>query len=303
MSGLTPLERTWCAYLLIGPSGTGRVHLARTVARTLCGHDAVPMLNCNPGGHAEPSVWFVQQLESLLAESRAQRQAEGPPHIILVQDLERAHKELFPVLARVLETGQLKPARSGHACLDNCILFFTSGLCADEILNESSRIGFSGSSVMDDQDVDDEVAKLCRAEAQNTFGSEFLAQLDNLIIFRKLGDDDLAQVLDRHSDRMNRWLGQRGLRCEMLPAARDFLLVRASVQDLLGARHLIQVHRREVEFPVADLLLSGKLGPGGIIRVDHRQNEDHLHFTVQIGDPRPVGSSGLHEIPVQLGAI
>jgi len=113
LSGLTPTERSWCAYLFIGPPGTGRAHLVRSLARVLHGSEKIITVNCNPGGQADPWLWFVQQLAPAFTGQEHTPPANGPrpPHIILVQDLERAPKEFFPVLARTLETGQLRLTR------------------------------------------------------------------------------------------------------------------------------------------------------------------------------------------------
>lgn len=309
LSGLTPLERSWCAYLFIGPPGTGRTHMVRSLSRLLHGSEKVHTVNCNPGGHADPWMWFVQQLAPLFEGQQQQQQQQqaaplagkGPPSIVLVQDLECARKEFFPVLARTLETGRLPLPGGRFGRLENSLVFLTSGLCTDKIL-EMSSIGFSGGVPRDEAGPDQQsIFEMCRQESETVFGLDLLAQFDNLVVFRRLEDEHLARVLDARFGRLSRLLATRGVACELLPAARAFLLECGHPQRLLGARDLVVAFRREVEFPLADLLLSGQLEGGVRVVGDQLPGEKHLHFTVSL-QPAETGcrpmEAGLLEIPV-----
>ena len=79
---------------------------------------------------------------------------------------------------------------------------------------------------------------------------------------------------------MNRWTGEQGFRCEVLPAARAFLMGRSGTDTKLGARELVRVFRRYLEFPVADLMISRRIPSGGLLIIDHVPGETSLHFTV-----------------------
>ena len=307
VSGLTPVERNWCAYLFIGPPGTGRAHLVRVLSRILHGDETLFTVNCNAGGHADPWSWFVHQLAPLFARQGALPHAaeRHSPDILLVQDLECARKEFFPMLARVLETGQLSLGGGRRGLLNNCLVFVTSGLCTDEIL-KTSRIGFTSASAEEGGEARDNVVDICRTEAEKTFGLDFLAQLDDLIVFRQLEEEHLGGVLDRHFARMSRWLAQCGVRCDLEPAARSFLLEGGNRRVKLGAGDLILAHRQEVEFPLADLLVSGQLAPGRCVVVDRVPGEAHLHFTVREsrdGGRQDYEVPGVRAVPVAAGPL
>ena len=292
-SQLTPAERSWCAYLLMGPAGTGRGHLVRTVARVLHGCEDVLTINCRLGGLVDPWVDFLRRLEPLAAP------ASGPlpggvraPRLILVQDLERAPKEVFPQLAYLLESGQ-ETLGGSSLRLDGCMLFFTTGLCSDQILDEA-RIGFPGTA----RDGTGGMQRICLEESEKVFGRELMGQLDDLVVFHQLDADRLSEVLDRHFARMERWLEERGIHCVLGSEARSFLLGSADEERRSGAHQLVRIHRDEVEFPIADLLLSGALDRGDRISIDHRGEEPHLHFSVDESRGRASGASEVLEIPV-----
>jgi len=302
MSGMTPRERSWCAYLFVGPPGTGRSHVVRSLARILHGDEtAVLSLSCNPGVQTDPWLGFIQQLTPLFAR-RVSLEPVMHPNLVLIQDLECARKEFYPMLARLLETGQLTLPDGKLGRIDNSLIILTTGLCTREILDDSAGIGFSGAAEPEgDEGEHDSIITSCREEAERVFGLDLLSQLDNQVVFRKLGDEHLKRVGQRHFERITRWLRERGIECTMRPEAETFLMAQGRRQPLLGARDLILAHRREVEFPLADLLISGRLAPGSSVVVDHREGEGHLHFGVEEAtdsgvDASPVGC--VREIPV-----
>ncbi len=295
LSGMTPRERSWCVFLFLGPPGTGRTHLVRMLARSLHGHESIVNASCNVGSqHADPWASFLQQLGPLFQRRPEEPRGSGTsaPRVVLVQDLECARKEFFPMLARLLETGQAVQPDGRVGRLDNTVVVLTTALCAHEVLDETSRFGFAhapaqgeeGDEGAVEEDAESPLTKACRVEAEKTFGLDLFAQLDDFVVFRRLEEEHLHGVLERHFARMRRWLGERGVTCEMLPAARDHLLECGSRQHLLGARDLIVAHRRLVEFPVADLMLSGSLPAGSKLTVARVDDGDRLHFEVVAPD-------------------
>lgn len=299
VSGLVPPEGPLCAYMFMGPSGTGKTHLVQTLARTLHGDPRrLIVADCTHFIHGDPWLAFVSQLAPLFTsrhgpapwgssecpllsppgDSRKWAVAECPPlSIILVEYLERGRAEVVKSLAVALETGRVMLPEGRQGSLRNCIIVLTSGLCSREIFEEGHRIGFSGSN---EEDELGKLFKLCNVEAQKHYGTDLMARLDDFIIFHRLREDHLSEILSRLVRNLNRWLRGRGLRCELTAAARDFLLDRGLRHLQMGARELLRAHRRFLEFPLGDLTISGGVPPGGLVIVDRRPEEKGLHFTV-----------------------
>ena len=175
----------------------------------------------------------------------------------------------------------------------------TSGLCTREILDEASPIGFTGTP--DEDEEKDRIYKLCHDKAEQQFGGDLVGRLDGLIVFHRLGEEHLTEILDRRVLRLNQWLAPRGFQCKLLPEAKAFLLERGRHDLRRGTRDLIRAHRRFVEFPLADLMVSGRIPPGGLVVIGRVADEEHLHFTVnelpQAGGS-PLTAATFREIPI-----
>jgi ATP-dependent Clp protease ATP-binding subunit ClpA len=224
----------------------------------------------------------------------------APFSVLLVEYLERGRKEISKALTAALDTGRVALPGGRLGSLRQCLIFITTSLCSREILEESSRIGFQGGAVEEDR-----VSKTCRAQAEEHFGDDLVNRLDGLVVFHRLQDEHFGEILDRRFDRMNRWTREQGFQCEILPTAREFLLARARGDTKLGARELVRVFRRFLEFPVADLMISGRIPTPGLVIIDQVQGEEHLHFTVTSRSGRSAASPDTHvarEVVVQWSA-
>ena len=283
MSGLTPRERTWCAYMFMGPSGTGKTQLVRTLAETLHGEGkGLHIADCTQFVHGDPWSAFAAQLAPMFSHPRQDDGGsvlDAPPFsVLLIEYLERGRKEISKALTATLDTGRLPLPGGRLGRLRHCMVFITTSLCSSEILEESPRVGFQGAAGPGLEE--DRIAKTCRAQAEEHFGEDLVTRLDGLVVFHRLQEQHFGEILDRRFDRMARWLRERGFGCELLGPARTFLLDHAHGEPKLGARELVRVFRRYLEFPVADLMISGRIAAGSHVAIDHLSGDEHLHFTV-----------------------
>lgn len=313
MSGFTPREHSMSAHMFIGPPSTGKSQLVRTLARLLHGNERrLIIVDCGQLPGNDPQLTFAAQLAPLFPPAMVGNPGnpwlppgqgvlvEAPPvSIVQVELLERASPEICKILASTLETGRVALPDGRKGSLRNCMLFVTSRLCSQEILDEAPRIGFSGALDEDDSDYKDKLYDFCRDEAKKQFGDDLVERFDRVVIFHKLQEQHLPHILDRRIGRLDQWLAARCLRCELHPAARDFLLAKGGRDLRAGARELLRAQQQFVEFPIADLLVSGRIHPGGSIVIDRQPEADHLHFTVDQESGNGVGASPpAREIPV-----
>jgi ATP-dependent Clp protease ATP-binding subunit ClpC len=308
MSGLTPRERSWCAYMFMGPSGTGKTQLVRTLAQTLHGEgQGLCIADCTQFLHGDPWSAFSAQIAPMFSQPRFEDGGAlltaAPFSVLLIEYLERGRKEIGKALTAGLDSGRLTLPGGRLGSLRGCLVFITTSLCSREILEASPRIGFAGTS--DAGLEDDRVLKACREQAEEHFGEDLVNRLDSLVVFHRLQDEHIGEIFDRRFDRMNRWIGTQGFRCELQPAARTFLLERSRGDVKLGARELVRVFRRFLEFPVADLMISRRIPSGGLVLIDHIEGQEHLHLTVTQSHA-VAASPGAHaerEVGVQWGDL
>lgn len=305
ISGLTPRERSWSASMFMGPSGTGKTQLVRTLATVLHGENrGLHVADCTHFVHGDPWASFVTQLAPMFSQLRTDDGGwilEAPPaSVLLIEYLERGRKEIGKAFTAALDTGRLPLPGGRLGSLRNCMVFITTSLCAREILEESPRIGFHGAAGPGTAEDNDRLSRACRIEAETQFGDDLIGRLDGVVVFHRLHDEHVAAILDRRFDRMSRWIRTQGFDCELMPAARAFLLERGRGDVKLGARELVNAHRRHVEFPLADLLISRRIPVGGRVSIDHLPGSEHLHFTVTRGTratDAPAGSPA-QEVPI-----
>jgi ATP-dependent Clp protease ATP-binding subunit ClpC len=310
-SGLASHDQPLGVYLFVGPSGTGKSHLARSLTHLLHGPDRhLAVADCVQLGGRNEWASLVRQLEPhfrlAVPGLGGQVLAMEPLSVLLVERLERAKPEFVQALVTAIETGYLGLSDGKTASLKHCIVVMTSGLCAREIYDAGRQeIGFSGGSDLAETEKA-KVYQLCAQAAEKLWGKEVMAHLDDLIVFHRLRERHLPFILRRLLVELNHRIGARGLTCELEPTAAAFLLERGVRFLRHGGWALLKAFRRFVTFPVADLVNSRKLAAGDRVVVS-RETDERLCFRIVPGDaeraaPAESESLAAGRVPVTSGS-
>jgi len=287
--GLKEPGRPVGSFLFLGPTGVGKTELCKALAQALFGsedhlirfdmseymeqHTVSRLLGSPPGyvGHEEGGQ---------LTEAVRRK----PWSVVLFDEIEKAHEDIWSVLLQAMEDGVLTDAQGRRADFRNCVLILTSNIGARQITHHS-RLGFSATQGEEGLRPREQVEQGVMEEVRKTFRPEFLNRLDDIVVFHQLGKTELSSIAGSLLDQLGQRLTELGITLEVTGAARSALAASGFDPDY-GARPLRRSVRAQVEDPAAGLLLSGQLCSGGKLTVDARENK-----VVLLPSPAPAGTA------------
>ena len=277
--GLKEPGRPVGSFLFLGPTGVGKTELCKALAAALFGsedalirfdmseymekHTVSRLLGSPPGyvGHEEGGQ---------LTEAVRRR----PYSVVLFDEIEKAHEDVWSVLLQALEDGQITDAQGRKADFRNCVLILTSNVGARRI-TAKGRLGFSAQSEEGGLRPRDQVERAVLEDVRRTFRPEFLNRLDETVVFRQLGREELSAIARRMLDQLSGRLEPLGVILSVTAQAEE-ALAKAGFDPDYGARPLRRAIRAQVEDPAAELLLSGALPPGSTLTVEEAEGAVRL---------------------------
>jgi ATP-dependent Clp protease ATP-binding subunit ClpC len=274
-SGLKKPGGPIASFLFAGPSGTGKTELSKALAECLFGdesqliridmsefmeaHSVSKLIGAPPGfiGHEERG--------QLTERVRSQ-----PYSVILLDEVEKAHPKILDLFLQVFDSGSLTDAHGTKCDFRETIVIMTSNLGAG---GTKRAIGFGGENQQANED--DELESSVRGAVKRFFRPEFLNRMTGVVVFHQLEMAHVRKILDVLVERLNGRLFEKGVSVELTPAAVEFLISKGLGADS-GARGLEHVVEKELSTPLSKLLLGGKIGDAGSIRIDHRDEMGSL---------------------------
>ncbi|WP_158941399.1 ATP-dependent Clp protease ATP-binding subunit [Granulicella sp. S190] len=257
-AGLKNPARPIGSFLFLGPTGVGKTEMARTLAQFLFGsekalirfdmsefmekHSVSKLIGSPPG--------YVGYEEGGQLTERVKR---NPYSVVLLDEIEKAHPDVFNLLLQVFEDGQLTDGLGNTVDYKNCIIIMTSNIGAKHL---QKRQGLGFQSEKEDM-VLDKMEELVRGEVKRTFNPEFLNRLDEIIIFTSLSDSDLLQILELLVQQLNVNLVHKAITISVADDAKKWIIEKTAGDRSYGARPLRRALQRFVEDPLSEALIGG----------------------------------------------
>jgi ATP-dependent Clp protease ATP-binding subunit ClpC len=256
--GLRDPRKPIGTFFLLGPTGVGKTHLAQCLAEEMFGNrDAIIRFDMSEYMEKHTVSLLVGAPPGYVAHEDGGKLTEAvrrkPYSIILFDEIEKAHPDIFNVLLQVMDEGRLTD-RQGHIVnFKNTIIILTSNVGTRQLSEFGSGVGFSAN------ELDDKASERTLTKAlQRTFPPEFVNRLDDIIVFHSLGEDALAQILSQELLPLQMRLETMGYTLEITDATREKIISQAR-DKRYGARPLKRAIQSMIEDPLTDLLLAGEI--------------------------------------------
>ncbi|MBC7226166.1 MAG: ATP-dependent Clp protease ATP-binding subunit [Thermoflexales bacterium] len=271
-AGLKDPRRPIGSFFFLGPTGVGKTELTKALAAFLFGtEDALIRLDMSEFMERHTVARLVGAPPGYVGYEDAGQLTEAirrrPFSVVVFDEVEKAHPEVFNILLQIMEEGNLSDAKGQRVDFRNTIIILTSNIGAEAIRRGGLGFARPADRAQEAEQEYREMSQKLREELKRTFRPEFLNRVDAVIVFRPLGPEQIARIVDLELAKVAGRLAERDLRLEVSAAAREWL-AREGYSPEYGARPLRRVIQTQVEDAISEALLAGEFGPGDTIYVD-----------------------------------
>lgn len=274
-SGLKSPKRPIGSFLFLGPTGVGKTELARALAENLFDdEDAIIRIDMSEYMEKHTVSRLVGAPPGYVGHDEGGQLTEAvrrkPYSIVLLDEIEKAHPEVFNVLLQVLDDGRLTDSQGRTVSFKNTVIIMTSNVGASNV-KLVGTMGFGGNNSSEQQADHEKMKKQVLASLKETFRPEFLNRIDETIVFHKLDQAHITSIVDLMLADLQKRLTEQQLILEVTDSAKANI-VKEGYDPTYGARPLRRAIQRMIEDPLADDLLAGKFATGSTILVDVQED-------------------------------
>ena len=290
-AGLGDPRRPNGAFIFLGPTGVGKTELVRALAEFMFGteesmvkidmsefmerHSVARLVGAPPG--------YIGYEEGGQLTEAVRRK---PYSVVLLDEIEKAHPEVFNILLQIMDDGRLTDAKGRRVDFRNTILIMTSNAGA-ELIRRETGLGFhKAESQQTAQEQYDKMKDKVLAEMKKLFRPEFLNRIDATVVFRALGREQIREIIDLQLSRTAKQLTEQRLTMEVSGGAKD-LLMDKGFDPVFGARPMRRAIQNLIEDPLAEGLLHGRFQPGDVVLIDRSGDDLTLETKPGVVAPEP----------------
>ena len=275
-AGLQPPNRPLGSFLFLGPTGVGKTELAKALAEYLFG-DENAIIRLDMSEYMEkhavskligaPPGYVGYEEGGQLTEAVRRK----PYSVILLDEIEKAHPDVFNILLQILDDGRLTDAKGRTVDFSNTVIIMTSNVGSEYLMNLSKE---------EFEKNYDKIKEQIMEELKKRFRPEFLNRIDEIIIFHPLSEEEIKKIVDLLISKLNKRLEERGIKVKLTEAAKSELAKRGYVPEF-GARPLRRTIQREIETPLSVKILEGSVKEGDTVVVDYDKEKGEFTFNVE----------------------
>ncbi len=278
-AGIKDPRRPVGSFIFLGPTGVGKTELARTLAEYLFGEeDAMIRIDMSEFQESHTVSRLVGAPPGYVGYEEAGQLTEQvrrrPYSVVLFDEIEKAHPDVFNTLLQVLDDGRLTDAKGRTVNFENTVVIMTSNVGSQHLVS-TRQFGFTPSDGVDFR----ETERRAREALERAFRPEFLNRVDEIIVFQPLTKEDVLKIVDIMLSRLNKHLESQRVQIEVTAAAKEFL-AEEGYDPKFGGRPLARAIRRYVENPLSSRIIGGEFGSGDTVVVDRA--DEGLTFEAKV---------------------
>ena len=266
-AGLKSPQRPVGSFLFLGPTGVGKTEMARSLASFLFGSDnALIRLDMSEYMEKHSVSKLIGSPPGYVGHEEGGQLTEkikrNPYSVLLLDEIEKAHPDVYNILLQVFEDGQLTDSLGNTIDFKNTIIIMTSNIGA-RLLEKRSHMGFYTSEESDSRRTDD----LINSEVKRTFNPEFLNRLDEIILFESLTDEDLEKIVDLLIGMANEVMEHKKISIVLQPEVRKWIVDKTCHDRSYGARPLRRAIQKYIEDPLSEGIIQNRIKPGSTLEI------------------------------------